>query len=235
MAHQEIGAETPSSTTTMPAEPSRPAWPFTSRRVPASTPWGPADHQRDYADGITFLSTASHGGFRVSPACMSQMHPALRECTSFDVAPDGVGWFEEDIAWCAVALAFPEHFPAEHLTSAESTLKDWRPDQWERLRGAKLPEAESSTLRERAFYKRHRADLLVVNAWGDWAPGVPSGKVGIYAIVGGGRSTPPAKGSYWLVDAAEYQSQRPIAFVIDPARHESCAGDFDQNRRARAP
>ena len=235
MAYPTTGVTTPCSTTSSRAEPSAPAPFFPSRSVPVYTPWGPAHHRRDYAEGITFFSTSSHGGFRVSAARLTQMHAALRECTSFDLASDGVGWFEEDIDWCAVALAFPEHFPAEHLTSAESTLKDWRPDQWERLHGAKLPEAESSTLRERAFYRRHRADLLVVSAWGDWAPGVPSGKVGVYAIVGGGRITPPAKGSYWLIDAAEYQSQRPIAFVIDPARHESCAGDFDDHRRTRAP
>ena len=47
MPHQATGVVTPSPSTTNSAEPSTPARPFPSHRVPTYTPWEPADRRRE--------------------------------------------------------------------------------------------------------------------------------------------------------------------------------------------
>jgi hypothetical protein len=80
------------------------------------TPWGVADTVKPIADGIVFYATPSHGGFCLSPERMQAMPEQLRAC-SFT----GDNWFEEDCSWCAVVLAFPEHFPVEDQKVAQMT------------------------------------------------------------------------------------------------------------------
>jgi hypothetical protein len=56
-----------------------------------STPWGPAQSVRMLAQGIALVSTAGHGGIKLSPERQAQM-PASCRTTPYSSG----GWYEED-------------------------------------------------------------------------------------------------------------------------------------------
>lgn len=58
---------------------------------PAHTPWGVADYAREYAEGIVFYGTPSHGGFKLSAQRLARMHPATRSATALPSSSRG-GW-----------------------------------------------------------------------------------------------------------------------------------------------
>lgn len=119
------------------------------------TPWGVADYAREYAVGIVFYGTPSHGGFKLSAERLVRMHPALRETD---------GWFEEDCDWAKVAFAFPECFTDEQHEAAIRALKDWCPDEYEAVTGASLAPGDSHIKDERLFHERHAQDWVVISA-----------------------------------------------------------------------
>jgi len=106
------------------------------------TPWGDAQSETDVADGITFYSTAGHGGYHVAMHRLEEMGPLAR-------APfAGAGWFEEDCDWARVALAFPDEFSRlasdasreNILRAAEHTLRMYKPallDEWQKWKESK--------------------------------------------------------------------------------------------------
>ncbi|CAI9912057.1 TPA: hypothetical protein MXR76_005351 [Pseudomonas aeruginosa] len=66
-----------------------------------STPWGPAEHITEVAPGIQRISTASHGGYRLSKARQQQLSHALGA---------DIEWFEQDEEAAIVEAAFPFAF-----------------------------------------------------------------------------------------------------------------------------
>jgi hypothetical protein len=93
------------------------------------TPWGPAQTTKEYAPGIVFYSTASHGGFYLSQVRVASMPKCLREFVPFGGEQPGPGrWFEEDCDWAVVALAFPQFFSADAIPAALATLKGYKPE-----------------------------------------------------------------------------------------------------------
>ncbi|MEA8592269.1 hypothetical protein PZT57_26845 [Pseudomonas aeruginosa] len=66
-----------------------------------STPWGPAERIVEVAPGIQRVSTASHGGYRLSKARQQQISQAIGA---------DVEWFEEDEDAAIVEAAFPFAF-----------------------------------------------------------------------------------------------------------------------------
>jgi hypothetical protein len=81
-----------------------------------NTPWGKAQDKQEYAPGIVFYSTPSHGGFKISKAVQAVMPKHLQN-------PDG--WYEEDCEWSKVALAFPHLFDEEKQALAQKTYEYW--------------------------------------------------------------------------------------------------------------
>lgn len=88
------------------------------------TPWGIAQHIENLAPGVDVISTASHGGIRVSGASLDAMPQALRDIGDRH-GPDV--WFEEDIAWSAVCIGLPELFDESDYRVARGNLKHWYP------------------------------------------------------------------------------------------------------------
>jgi hypothetical protein len=173
------------------------------------TPWGPSQTSHEHAPGIVFHSTAGHGGFQVTATLNATIPPHLR-------IPDG--WYEEDCDAARVILAFPQHFDADVREAAERTLRAYFPEAWEsQYRRALLP-GESRTKDQRAWHAAHTSDLVVIAAWGDWHPQVPSGMVGVVARAGGRSMTGPDH--YFLVSQLEYHAPREFGFIIDPTRHQ---------------
>jgi hypothetical protein len=90
---------------------------------PIVTPWGRAQTANYVADGITFYSTASHGGFKLSPERVALVAPEYRAyARRWSGSP---AWYEEDVAALAVVATFPELFPEHDATAARAQLEQW--------------------------------------------------------------------------------------------------------------
>lgn len=89
------------------------------------TPWGNADSQIHYADGIDFFSTPSHGGFRLSAKRLKEMPERIRVIPTFCRLPM---WYEEDCDWALVAVAFPQYFDGYEHFQAVKTLESYHPE-----------------------------------------------------------------------------------------------------------
>lgn len=78
------------------------------------TPWGPAQTVKPITAGITWVSTASHGGFILSPEWQKLFRAIFPEAQLWA----GEGCFEEDVDWAWVVLAFPQFFDRHEVKSA---------------------------------------------------------------------------------------------------------------------
>lgn len=169
------------------------------------TPWGDAQTVSYYDPDrkIVHVSTASHGGLGVDLALDMPAHLAgIGECD------DKRRWFEEDKAWAAVALAFPQFFSATVVEQAKETLKHWRPEAYMTHFGVTLGPADSHVLEKRAWEQATRDNFVVTAGWGDWAWDVPAGHV--YAA--GFRASDGAAAGF-LVPQDQYE--RPGRLVLD--------------------
>lgn len=180
-------------------------------RMAASTPWGGSQVAVIYADGVVAHSTAGHGGFHLSADRNAKIHPLLRKDTS---------WYEEDCQWAIVALSFPELFTGYERSTAEKTIRNAWPDEWEAIHGSKLAEGESWARDRRAFDQHHAADHVVTSAiFSEQHPGMTE----VVAVRGGKRQSDDDERRF-LVPSDEYAGRGRFGFVIDPARHAEYHG-----------
>lgn len=86
-------------------------------QCPIYTIWGKADDKPNMiAEGIYHVTTPSHGGYWLDAKRYWAMPEQLRNCSFTND-----NWFEEDCSWCAVVLAYPEYFDANHRKVAADT------------------------------------------------------------------------------------------------------------------
>lgn len=71
---------------------------------------------------MSFYSTPSHGGYRVTGASLERIPEKYRRMFA------GPGWFEEDCDWAIVAFFLPELFTPEEIEAADNTLTNWHPE-----------------------------------------------------------------------------------------------------------
>ena len=97
------------------------------------TPWGPSQHQARIAEGITQVSTAGHGGIKLSPKRQQELQQKFPHFQAWA----GGSWYEEDCDVCVVILAFPEEFSNLAIRGAIKTAHsnnddgNWLPiSQW---------------------------------------------------------------------------------------------------------
>lgn len=179
-------------------------------RSPASTPWGPSQGAVHYGEGVVFHTTAGHGGFHLSPERNAKVHSLL--CNP-------AGFYEEDAAWAAVAIAWPELFTTLERRQAEETLRHSWPDAWEAITGRALRPGESRTRDAEAFARDQATDWVVISAiYSDHHPGHTE----VVATLGGQRD-PSAKERRFLVLSKDYKAG-PFGFVIDETRHAAYDG-----------
>lgn len=88
-----------------------------------TSPWGTPHHVEHYADGIDFVTTASHGGFHLSVE-RNALVPAEWKAATF-CHQGNTGWYEEDADWCIVLLTFPDVFTERERAQAQRTFDDW--------------------------------------------------------------------------------------------------------------
>lgn len=82
--------------------------------VGATSPWGKITHATRYDDDIAFVSTASHGGFRVSGRSrdiLIALHPDWSSHA-------GEGWYEEDMAANIVVVFAWRSFPWSNVVDS---------------------------------------------------------------------------------------------------------------------
>lgn len=179
------------------------------------TPWGVADHVKEYAEGIVFYGTPSHGGFKLDRQRNAAVPDYMRRAG---------GWYEEDCDWAIVATVHPIAFKNDPkaLEDARRSLCGWHPDEYERWYGVELQPGESRVKDERRFHVEHANDLLVLAAWGDWHDKVPAGMVGVVASTGGSRTAGREAHRYFLVPQDEYndKERRRFSFIVDPTRYQ---------------
>jgi hypothetical protein len=92
--------------------------------APRITPWGWADSVTTIGRGVQriyFCSTPSHGGYYVPDSMLESVRPEGQKYAQHWSGDKH--WFEEDCAWCFVAEAFPNLFPAEAIERAKSLVQ----------------------------------------------------------------------------------------------------------------
>lgn len=107
------------------------------------TPWGYAQHEERVADGVVFVSTEGHGGYRLSEE-RNRAIPAPYRARN--------RWYEEDTErriveffhFDAVSRPDPDRTRDERLASLDQGLRDWYPEKWEKVNGRALEPGESS-------------------------------------------------------------------------------------------
>jgi len=117
---------------------------FASCQRPYCSPWGRVQEYSEIAPGIWSVSTAGHGGLAISAERDAAMPPYLRDGRKYG----GPGYYEEDIEWALVALAFPEAFaekkpwqPMAPFEAAKLTVRQWFPEIWAQYQQAQGKEA----------------------------------------------------------------------------------------------
>ena len=87
------------------------------------TPWGIADNVEHIADGIQFVTTPSHGGFRLSAVRNAHVPGIVQDHTFRGLGLIANGsWYEEDCDAALVPVFFPECFPAVAVEAAHASL-----------------------------------------------------------------------------------------------------------------
>jgi hypothetical protein len=89
-------------------------YPFPPTRG-SSSPWGPIQTVEPLGPDVVSVTTASHGGLRVSLTALGRLPEAIRETHL-----RGAGWFEEDCDWALPYLALGlDAFESDAARAAE--------------------------------------------------------------------------------------------------------------------
>lgn len=181
------------------------------------TPWGRADHVRKLLEGIWFVGTPGHGGIKVTTGLNKQIPAVVRE--------DG-GWYEEDLAYNWIVAFFPALIETGQVQGtveeAHATLRNWFPNEYEKVFGVELDPSQSRVRREDLFRHEHKHDWVAIAAWGEWHQRVPTGMVGVCCQPAHLARKPGTASRYFLVPAADYSDvnlKTPIGFICDPPPH----------------
>jgi hypothetical protein len=108
-------------------------YPFPPTRG-SSSPWGPIQTVTALGPDALWVTTASHGGLRVSLTALSRMPESIRQ-TAYSEG----GWFEEDCDWALPYLALGlDAFEDDAARAAEVRAAAVRTVQIYHLRHAAL-------------------------------------------------------------------------------------------------
>lgn len=86
-----------------------------------SSPWGRIQDEEIIAEGIVYVSTASHGGIWVAPELLGRVKREMRDYAAYWSGSSQ--WFEEDCAAQCVVVSFPEYFGADQVERAWETVR----------------------------------------------------------------------------------------------------------------
>lgn len=140
-------------------------------REGSRTPWGEAQHVTHPAPGIVSVSTAGHGGIKLSPERNRAVPPALRQAS---------GWYEEDCESHIVAFVHPEAFPHYLGGNLDAIREDgrqgvlrWYPEEYEKATGEEIPFGVSSSKDEKAWKDKVAGQALLTGIHATEHPDYP--------------------------------------------------------------
>lgn len=97
----------------------------TDIQINSPTPWGLVDTVTYVADGITFVSTPSHGGFHLSPERLRLVPKEWLAVRRGETEATSSPWFEEDCDANMVVLTYPGLFSSDQRDLAEEMRTMW--------------------------------------------------------------------------------------------------------------
>jgi len=192
---------------------------YQSCPCPAHSPWGAIQTRRELAPGIWSVSTAGHGGIKLSRERNAAVPKYMRS--------EG-GWYEEDCEWAIAAVVHPVGFQRvikvegkperTEFDYAMEVLRNWFPAFFELFTGRDLLPGESRA-KDEANWRIETIDNFVASAaWGSWSHWVPQGKTGVVA-----RRERDKAEKWFLVGAQLYAKRTGFGFVIDFSRDQEVA------------
>ena len=193
------------------------------------TPWGVSQGSERLKNGITYHTTAGHGGYLVPIKIVDKMPAHLRAIGLADYSGLGM-WFEQDCACCAVAIAFPSLFTEEEQEAAKGILRNYYPATYEHHYNVVLQPGESQRRDEEVFYALHKEDWLVNAAQHStahpemvecWAR---KGVIPYWVSERRTAETLRLEEKQFLVPVEEYRQRGNFPFVIDLSRHNELLG-----------
>ena len=101
--------------------------------APQHSPWGLVQSERRIADGIAFVSTASHGGFWLNAERLAEFRQMFPTFRGYSAQPP---WFEEDCDYIAVVIAFQDEFQPPDVQRANGLLNVLGNPRYDCLRAA---------------------------------------------------------------------------------------------------
>ncbi|MEW5425074.1 hypothetical protein [Amorphus sp. 3PC139-8] len=183
-------------------------------QVGSRTPWGNVEYVHEFAKGVFYCSTPSHGGIKLDEDRNARVPAEFR-------APGG--WYERDVDWSIAVLAVRDAFSPHRVAEAERTCRNWKPAAYEAVTGLRLSVGQSYMLKLQAWQAEHAHELQAISGYhaSSAFDGIPDDMVAVEATVGGDRSR-TSEGRYFFVDKAEYSQglREPMPFLIDTGRHE---------------
>jgi len=181
-----------------------------------NTPWGKSDSKVTLARGISFVTTASHGGFAVTPTAALQYLSTA--AVSRALKYGGYYFFEEDCDAAIVLFELPLALRMKWNKSLRlagkyaliKSLSMWHSDYL--IEVGQTPDAEGlKCFNENKLQDKLRAEKspdLIVSASGDWAPWVEKGCVGVTT----------ADDSRWLIPAEDYDNRANLNLLSNYPR-----------------
>lgn len=205
--------------------------------MPQRSPWGKVQDAYELAPGIVSVSTAGHGGIKVSPT-LNKKIPL--------VARTRGGWYEEDCEWAIPYFVFSADINcanngdpvkaerhSKSYVQAIKTLENYFPEFCMAIMGYTPPIERSNKLRELAFNETNKSNYVVISAYGGWfehtrRPTIRGSVVVEYvlglATIGGKRESDGHGGfvdSKWFdIPAERYAKREHGGYVIQPDDQE---------------
>jgi hypothetical protein len=173
------------------------------------SPWDTIDWLDHMATGIDSVSTAGHGGIKLSPERNAAIPKEFRQ--------DG-GWYEEDCEAAIPMLFFADDLGYDDERKADliGVVKNWFPEEYEAVTGEIIPPGESHTKDERTFEREHANDIVVYSAISNG-----DGTVRVSASRGGRRAWSLGADTYiYNVPSEEYEQRSQFGFIVDESRYE---------------
>lgn len=91
--------------------------------------WGTVQTEKNYGPGIDLVSTASHGGFIVSPELNEHIKAKFPDFRPFGGHERS---YEEDCDYAVVVATFPDRFPSRYSYLANNMIRN-RPAYYGRV------------------------------------------------------------------------------------------------------
>jgi hypothetical protein len=173
------------------------------------SPWGDIQYLDHMAIGIDRVSTASHGGIKLSAERNRRMPDEFRQRG---------GWYEEDCEAAMPMWIFADElgYDEDRQNEVKDVVIHWFPNEYEEFTGEIIPPGGSRTKDERTFYRDHANDLIC-----EWALSNGDGTVRVGARRGG-RANIDRSGKTYLYDLPTevYETRCEFGFVIDETQYE---------------